>query len=114
MSVADLYNVPRTKEEFAEWSSLHLWHHRDVIAYAQRTKNKQLPLFAIDPFNIQEPGVALYQHQLMHANNQQLFSVQGVGFDLLDVNLNDPESWAQWVYLNAQTHYAEAAATGVW
>jgi hypothetical protein len=113
MAVADLFNVPNTPEEMAAWSWAHQAHHRDVIAFAQSSKGVMLPEFAIDPFDISDQGTVAYQHQLMHANNQSTFNITAGGYDLLDVDWNDPESKSDWIMLNALTHFQESIATGI-
>ena len=54
----------------------------------------------------------LPHHQEMHDAIDALYGVPG--YDLIDVNWQDQDQRAGWVWLNAQLHFAEAQATGVY
>ena len=112
MAVANLYNIPTTPAEMAAWSFAHMTHHRDVIAYIQRTKGIKIPLFAIDPFLIDNQNQVAYLHQIMHTEVAAVLNLSA-GYDLLDVDWKDEEARANWIFENANTHFLEAQATGV-
>ena len=111
MSVADLYNVPKTDAEMHVWSFNHMVHHRLVNAYLLKTKRINLPEYILDPMPVGDVRTFLLQHQTMHNNTDALTGVSG--YDLTEVDWTKPEQRAGWIWLNAQLHVAEANATGV-
>lgn len=112
MAVADLYNVPKTPQDFHSWSFAHMAHHRaEVEAIFART-GIQLPIYVLDPVDLENPGVFMYQHQQMHNAIDALTGVDG--YDLTDVNLQEDREFSGWIFLNAQLHYNEATVLGVW
>jgi hypothetical protein len=114
MALASLYNVPTTDEEFHRWSFAHAAHHRDEIdaLIAKGATEAEVPSFVLDPVNTDNPTAFLYAHQTMHNNTDALLGI--AGYDLTTVDMRDPEQLAAWIYLNAQLHYQEATALGVW
>lgn len=112
MPVASLYNVPTTPEEFHVWSFNHMAHHRDVANQLTADGATGLPVYVLDPINLDDPSTFLWQHQEMHNYTDALLGI--AGYDLTSVNFNDPQQLAAWIYLNAQLTYQEAAALGVW
>jgi hypothetical protein len=110
MTVASLFNVPTTDDEMRQWSFAHMAHHRDINAAIQQNYSITLPLYILDPVDMNDPKAFLDQHQLMHNNTDQITGV--AGFDLSEVNWSDPQQRAGWIYLNAQLHTQESAALG--
>jgi hypothetical protein len=110
MSLVDMFNVPNDPLEMARWSSLHAIQHRLTNFVILRDYNIALPEYILDPVNLADPAAFLDQHQQMHQNVDQLLGISG--FDLTDVDWNDPGQRAGWIYLNAQLHTSEANATG--
>jgi hypothetical protein len=89
-------------------------HHRDevnALINAGATE-AELPVYVLDPVNPDNSTTFLYQHQEMHNNTDALLGI--AGYDLTTVDMRDPEQLAAWIYLNAQLHYQEATALGVW
>ena len=111
MPLAGLYNVPLDDEQKASWDFAHADHHRRMIAAAKAKFGSVLAEYVLDPFNVLNPDSAL-QHQQMHNAIDSLYGVSG--YDLADVNWQNQEQRASWVWLNAQLHIAEAAKTGVY
>lgn len=111
-AVAALYNVPLTQEELSSWSFAHAAHHADIIRVVYQLFGFELDQqYVLDPFDINNAGVWIYQHQLMH---QQFEPILGInGFDLLDVDFRDKNQLAGWIWLNAQTHYQAANTLGI-
>jgi hypothetical protein len=100
--IAGLYNVPGTPDEFAAWSFINMAHHRDINRAIYNLLNVTIEEFVLDPFNIREPGVWLYQHQLMHQRQNALLGIDG--YNLLDVDLTKPEELAGWIYAHSNEH----------
>ena len=111
MSVASLFNVPTTPEEFSRWAFEHAAHHREEVMALNAELATSLPMYVLDPVPA-EFDTFLLQHQIMHNNTE---AVTGVGgYDLTSVDFSDPEQLQGWIYLNAELHYNEANALGVW
>lgn len=105
-SVASLYNVPSSDQELETWSFAHAAHHRDVNARIYLLTKIALAEYVLDPFNPQDSGVWVYQHQQMHSIVDQILGIDG--FDLSDVDFGDTGSLAAFVYLNGNEHYQMA------
>ena len=110
MALADIFNIPSAPADMALWSFAHADHHRQLNAAALAQKNVLLAEYILDPVNLEDPSVFLNQHQAMHNAVDSLYGV--AGYDLTDVDWSDPSQRAGWIWLNAQLHRAEAAATG--
>jgi len=111
MSVADLFNTPDTDEEMATWSQLHFAHHVLINQAILEQHNVALPMYLINPVNLEDAAAFLNLHQQLHTNADQVLGVASQ--NLLDVDWNDPGQREGWIQLNAQLHVAEANATGV-
>ena len=112
MSIADLYNVPVTDADVAQWSNLHLIQHRLTNEAVLRTKNIALPEYVLAPIDLNDPQAFLYQHQQMHNAVDQLYGISG--YNLTDVNWSDVSQREGWIFLNAQLHVDEAQMTGAY
>lgn len=105
-AIAALYNVPSTLSEMNSWAFAHAAHHRDINRVIYQLVGTVLAENILDPLNPNDIGVWLYQHQLMH---DQFESVLGIaGYDLLDVDWQDPAELAGWIHLNADSHQQAA------
>ena len=110
MPLAQLYNTPLNPEQEAVFNFAHADHHRRMIQAAFVRFHITLPEFVLDPLNAQSVDVIL-QHQTMHNAIDALYGISG--FDLTDVNWQDEQQRAGWIWLNAQLHQQEALKTGV-
>lgn len=108
MAVADLFNIPSTDEEMAKWSFIHMAHHREVNFAIQQKYGIDLPEYPLDPVSLDDAQSFLNQHQEMHNNSDAILGV--AGFNLSEVDWNDPGKRAGWIYLNAILHVAEGSA----
>jgi hypothetical protein len=102
MSVAGIFNVPRTPEELNEWSFAHLANHLDIIRVLYQIFNVALPEYALDPVNPNDSGTWDRQHQQMHNDMNSLLGI--AGFNLLGVEWNDENKLSAWIQLNAVEH----------
>jgi len=100
--LADLYNVPTTNEERAQWSFAHMAHHRDINAKIYLLIKVALPEYVLDPVNPDNPGEWEYQHQLMHDNQNSILGIQGQ--DLTGMDWKDQRLLAAWIWLNVNEH----------
>lgn len=110
-AVAGLYNVPGTPEELAIWSAIHASHHRDINAAIYRLGGYVLAEFPLDPVPLGNPGGWANSHQEMHNQFQNLLGI--AGFDLLDVEWENHNQLAGWIFLNAQVHMQAADILGI-
>ena len=100
--LASLYNVPSTDTELDNWGFAHQSNHRDINRVVYQLLKVQLPAYVLDPINPHDIDTWLYQHQLLH---QAMDTVLGIsGYDLLDVNWQDPNERAGWILLNSDEH----------
>lgn len=103
MAIANLANTPNTPEELAAWSFSHMAQHRDENAAIYRIYGVVLPEFLLDPINIKDLGTFSNQHQLWHNDVAAVLGTQG--FDLTNVNWEDPEQREAWIGINFQAHF---------
>lgn len=101
--LANLYNVPSTDEERAQWSFSHMAHHRDINAKIYLLVKVALPEYILDPIDPRDEGTWEYQHQLMHDNQNQLLGIQGQ--DLTGLDWKDQNLLAAWIFLNGSEHF---------
>lgn len=101
--LANLYNVPTTDEERAQWSFSHMAHHRDIAQQIYNLLKIALPEYILDPINLDDTGTWEDQHQLMHDTQNQLLGIEGQ--DLTGVDWKDPNLTAAWIFLNASEHF---------
>ncbi len=100
--LADLYNVPTTNEERAQWSFAHMTHHRDINRRIYELIKVALPEYILDPVNPENSGEWEYQHQLMHDNENAILGIQGQ--DLTGMDWKDQRLLAAWIWLNVNEH----------
>ena len=105
--LADLYNVPLTDDERAQWAFAHMAHHRDINRVIYQLTQVSLPEYALDPIDLGDTGTWEYQHQIMHDNQNAILGIQGN--DLTSVNWKDPNLLEGWIFLNRNEHYQAAA-----
>ena len=110
-AIAALYNVPSNQEELDTWSFAHAAHHRDINRRLYELLQVTLPEFVLDPVELANPGVWIYQHQLVHNDFDALLQISG--FDLTDFDPKDQNQLAGWIWLNAQEHYQAANILGI-
>lgn len=115
MSVAVLYEVPRTSTDLSRWSFVHMTHHRDIIRVILEQKNQTLSEYTLDPFNPSSSDFEtwLYQHQIMHDQIEAVLGLRVSSFDFTDVDWQDPEGLVDWISTHAQEHLQMATLLGV-
>lgn len=104
MSVAGIFNVPRTQTELDQWAFAHMANHRDIIRVTYNVLGVALPEYLLDPVNPGKYGTWERQHQVMH---QQMNTLLGLaGFNLFGIEWDDQNKLAAWIQLNAVEHRA--------
>lgn len=111
MSVGDVFNVPVTPSDEAQWSFLHMALHRSQNLAIFRKYNAILPEYVLDPVNFASPGAWLEQHQQMHNNVDSVLGISAI--NLVDVDLSDLGERDGWVQEHAQLHQSETNALGI-
>lgn len=110
MSIAELYNVPKSVGDLETWSFANAAHHRDIIRVIFQTQGIQLAEFVIDPFSPMDMTWGRL-HQVMH---EQMDAVLGIaGDDLSDVPWRDQEAMGEWIFSHASQHLQAANILGV-
>lgn len=108
MSVLDVFNIPGTPAELAQWSFLHMALHRSENQAVFRQKNVTLTEFVLDPIDTAPNSAWFQQHQQMHdAVDQQVNVAQ---FNLIDVDWQDEGQRIGWFQSHAQLHKQETDA----
>ena len=101
--LADLYNVPTTDSERAQWAFAHMAHHRDINQEIYSLIKVALPEYILDPIDPNDVGQWEYQHQQMHDAQNAILGIQGQ--DLTGVDWKDQRLLAGWIFLNQSEHY---------
>ena len=90
-------------------------HHRDMIATVYKTTGIRLVEYQLDPVDLRNPGQWALWHQLMHSQlDNVLGTTQFGGFDIEQLDFNNPEAAQGWAWQHATMHYHEAAASNTW
>lgn len=108
MSVLNVFNVPGTAEELAQWSFLHMALHRSEILAVFRRRNVILTEFVLEPIDTTPNSAWLQQHQQMHDEVDQQTGV--AQFNLIDVDWSDEAQRLGWFQSHAQLHRQETDA----
>ncbi len=107
MALATLYNVPGTVNELNIFSFSNMDEHNKIAAAIASKYSISVPSFVLDPIPLNDMGVWLQQHQVLH---NIMNGVLGTNSDdLTDINFRDPNQLSQWIWLHAQEHYQTGA-----
>jgi len=79
--VAGLANVPTTPEQLAEWSFAHMAHHQDIIRVIYQVIKVALPVYILDPIDVENSQTWADQHQQMHVNMDAILGINGFNLD---------------------------------
>lgn len=111
MAIAQLYEVPPDPQSLASWAFSHMVHHRDIIARLNADHGLNLDTFILDPIDPSDMAQWLYQHQVMH---NQMNAVLGIsGFNLSELDWQEPDLVAAWISMNANEHYQAATILNI-
>jgi hypothetical protein len=110
MAIGD-FSFPPDKNSFPSWSFAHAAHHIDIQNAVFNLNGVRLDNWILDPFNVDDPGVWAYYHQVMHNQFNQQLGIQGE--DLTDIDFSDPDVITDWVYANLNEHQQAAAILGI-
>jgi hypothetical protein len=121
MALAELTAVPQNKNDLTQWSFVHMANHLDIIRRIYETTEPKPPAttppptslnpYPLDPIDVNNLGVWLYNHSIMHV---QMDAVLGIdGYDLLELDWNDPDQLAEWIGFNADEHVQACRILGI-
>lgn len=110
-AIAALYNVPSDQNELNVWAFAHASHHREINAAILALGGPVLLEVPLDPINPEAIQVWLAQHQEMHDQFEAVLNIGG--YDLLDVDWQNPQELAGWILLNASVHQQAANGLGI-
>ncbi len=109
--LAQIANIPAQKSELRWWAFGHMAHHRDICRRIVQTTGIALPEFILDPFDPENRGVWIDQHQQMHNAMNRVLGLPGN--DLLAVDWQDQGQLSAWIWLNFTEHLAASNELGV-
>ena len=109
--VAGVYNIPEDQKTLNEWTFNHYGHHQDINDAIFRLHGVRLPIYPMDPVTPENMSVFLYQHALMHTNQNQVLGI--VGVNLLDVDWNNMVERGVWINLNGSEHLQASRILGI-
>lgn len=109
--IGGLYNVPSTAQELQTWSFIHAAHHVDINRILYQLLNVTLDGYVLDPFDPDQAGDFLQNHQIMHRQMDDFLGI--AGYNLLTVDMQDKGQFANWVRLNADEHFKAANILGL-
>ena len=102
MSLAVLFNIPESAEDFLTFSFHNQDQHALIVRAVFTNRGIRLPLYLMDPIPPSDPGDWLRTHQQAHNDFNGVLGIDGV--DLTSVDFNDPEQLASWSRLHGEEH----------
>jgi hypothetical protein len=112
VSLPYLYSQPESQDDWQSWAFQHAANHYDWIPAIQTKKNVTgLQQFILSPIDPQEMGFWLYNHQIAHDQANQALGTQG--YNLLGLDIRDPDQFAMWIRLNAAEHQRISGLLGI-
>lgn len=111
MGLAALYDTPTDAVSWRRWAFNHAANHYNVANAVQAQKSKTVNQFMLSPIDPNNLGMWLYWHQTMHGQTNAALGQQG--YNLLELDINDPEQLQEWIQLNGTEHTAWGAVLGI-
>lgn len=105
MSLAPLFNIPRSPEELAVFAFVNMDQHRQIVDALNSQHNISVPLYPLDPIPA-DLATWARNHQDLHSAFTQILGIQGS--DLTAVNFRDPSELASWIFIHAVEHQQAA------
>lgn len=85
MSTAQLFNIPRSAADRAQWSLANAASHQFIIESLEaKTPGLQLTRYLLDPISETDVQNFLLRHQLMHSEFDQILGIGGNDFSELN------------------------------
>ena len=121
MPLAEISQVPVTQDDIKRWSFAHMANHLDIIRRIYETTTPIAPAttpapislapYPLDPIDVDNLDVWLYNHSVMHAQMDLVLGIDG--YDLLDLDWRDPDQLAEWIGFNADEHVQACRILGI-
>ncbi len=112
MSLPQLYAAPQDEDDWQAWAFAHAANHYDWIPSIQSQRNVTgLQTFLLNPIDPNEIGLWLYNHQAAHDQANAALGTQG--FNLLFLDIRDPDQFAEWLRLNGDEHLRISGTLGI-
>jgi hypothetical protein len=111
VSLVNLFNLPKTQDEWNIWSFSNADHHRQIIAAIGVQKSVRLNEFILDPIPFHDLAGWVYNHQSMHNDMDGVLSI--AGFDLTGLDPQNEGQVAAWIRLHAIEHQSAALSLGI-
>jgi hypothetical protein len=106
MSLAVLFELPDDAAKLQAWSFSHAAQHRDIIRVTFERRHKILTEYPLDPLDPNDMGQWLYQHQIMHQQQNTALGLETS--DLMGVDWLDRESLLVWLQQHGNEHQQAA------
>lgn len=111
MSIAGLYQIPRTQQEIDQWVFDNAADHATIINAISAQKGKLLASYVLDPLPQVDMPNWLWRHQTAHADFDGVLRIGGNDFSSLD--FNDPVALEYLIKLHVSEHLAAHTALGI-
>lgn len=111
MSLPLLFARPDSEDSRNLWAFNHAAIHFTVNDAIFTQKNAKIDSFQLSPINPDDIGLWLYRHQMMHNEANNVLGL--TGFDLLELDWNDPDAFQTWLALHGDEHQRWNQALGV-
>ena len=111
MSVAQLFNMPKTQAEWSYWLFSNADEHQQIIDGIKRKFSITLDRYILDPAPQQDTQQFLLWHQIMHYEMDNVLKI-GVN-DYTSLNFNDPEALEYMWWQHGNEHILARQALGI-
>lgn len=111
MGLPLLFAAPTDADSWQSWGFNHAANHLDWIKAVQDQKSQNLTEFLLNPLDPNNLGFWLYQHQISHNQVNQALGTQG--YNLLELDWQDEDQFAEWLNQNGEEHQRISAALGI-
>lgn len=111
MSLANLFNVPRTEQELLIWSFSNQAEHNLIINAILTQKGVVLNNYPLDPIPMFDVDSWARGHQSLHNDFTAVLGIAGV--DLTDISFKDEGRLASFIRLHGNEHLLAAAKLGI-
>jgi hypothetical protein len=109
--LAALLNVPKTEEQWQQFSYDHRNSHDKIRAAILKKYGVNLTDYLVDPINPDNIKQFLQNNAALHTDMNGILQSQSA--DLLDVKLDDPQQLDSWINLNYQEHQNAEQLLGI-
>lgn len=109
--LAALSNVPKTEEQWRQFSYDHRNSHDKIRAAILKKYGVNLTDYLVDPINQDNIKQFLQNNAALHTDMNSILQAQSS--DLLDVDVSNPQQLDSWINLNYQEHQNAEQLLGI-